>query len=128
PTDKMGPRTPPYPPWPPKGFQEAPETHVSLTWQPGSFPSITMHSVCSGVSPMHGIGKMERFQPPELPPKAQRWRQGIPRGRLETFPSPQAAASVTPPWDPGRKSLGDGRRRLADDMAQIADKMQVAGA
>jgi hypothetical protein len=33
-------------------------------------------------------------------------------GRLETFPSPQAVASVTPPWDPGRKSLGDGRRRL----------------
>ncbi len=30
------------------------------------------------------------------------------RGRLETFPSPQAVASVTPPWGPGRKSLGDG--------------------
>lgn len=34
-------------------------------------------------------------------------------GRLETFPSPQAVASVTPPWGPGRKSLGDGRRRPA---------------
>jgi hypothetical protein len=32
-------------------------------------------------------------------------------GRLATFPSPQDAASVTTPWDPGRKSWGDGRRR-----------------
>lgn len=29
-------------------------------------------------------------------------------GRLGTFASPQAVASVTPPWGPGRKSLGDG--------------------
>ena len=28
-----------------------------------------MQSIFTGVSPMHGIGKMERFQPPELPPK-----------------------------------------------------------
>jgi len=27
-------------------------------------------------------------------------------GRLATFPSTQDAASVTAPWDPGRKSLG----------------------
>ena len=52
----------------PRSFQEAPETHVSLTWQHGIFPNITMQSSVTGVSPMPCIGKMERFQPPELHP------------------------------------------------------------
>jgi len=38
------------------------------------------------------------------------------KGRLATFPSPQDAASVTAPWDPGRKSWGDGRRRPTESL------------
>ena len=33
------------------------------------------------------------------------------RAAFQLFRPPQAVASVTPPWDPGRKSWGDGRRR-----------------
>ena len=54
---------------PPRGFHTARKTHVFLTWQHASFRGHTMQSIFTGVSPMHGIGKMERFQPPELPPQ-----------------------------------------------------------
>jgi hypothetical protein len=55
-----------YPQGLPRGFQEAQETHVSLTWQPSSFSNITMQLMFTGISPMHCIGKLEPFQSPEL--------------------------------------------------------------
>ena len=58
------------PPGASTGFHEATETHVSLTWQPCSFASITMQSLCTGVFPMLCIGTMERFHRPASSNKA----------------------------------------------------------
>jgi len=41
------------------------------------------------------------------------------RCRLLEFPSTQAVASVTTPWDPGRKLRGDGQA-AADELLQNA--------
>jgi hypothetical protein len=65
---------------PPKGFHDTPKTHASMTWEHGRFPSHTMQSKVTGVSPMHGIGKMERFQPPETAAEGPRRHEGFSRG------------------------------------------------
>ncbi len=46
----------------PRPSTNQPETHVSPTWQPGSFARHTMQSRLAGVFPMLCIGRMERFQ------------------------------------------------------------------
>ena len=85
---------------------------------------------CTGISPMHSIGRMERFQP--FPsgwrclPDARTPRRK-PRGpALSDFRPAQAAASMTAPWDPRPEIRGDVDRRLTEEMPQKAHKMQMA--
>jgi hypothetical protein len=66
---------------------------------------------------------MERFQPlpfagaaPTMPDNGTK---AFHEGRLKTFPSPQAVASVAPPWDPAGKVWATGGGGAPDQMAQI---------